>query len=58
METPTESDEGYPEEQPDQVDSDERGAPQERKPREAGKGRDAAEDSGPGKATGNPRSAG
>jgi hypothetical protein len=57
METPTESDEGYPEEQPDQVDSDDRGTPQERKARE-GEGREAAEDSGPGKATGNPGAAG
>jgi hypothetical protein len=57
METPTESDEGYPEEQPDQVDSDERGTPQERPARE-GEGREDEQESGPGKATGNPRSAG
>jgi hypothetical protein len=57
METPTESDEGYPEEQPDQVDPDERGTPQEGHARE-GEGSDGATESGDGKATGNPRSAG
>jgi hypothetical protein len=57
VETPTESDEGYPEEQPDQVDSDERGTPQERKARE-GESRGDGGESGPGKSTGNPRSAG
>jgi len=57
METPTESDEGYPEEQPEQVDPDERGMPQEGHARE-GEGSDDATESGDGKATGNPRSAG
>jgi hypothetical protein len=57
METPTESDAGYPEEQPEQVDPDDGGTPQKDREGEGG-GREDATDSDPGKATGNPRSAG
>ena len=54
METPQQSDEGYPEEQPDDVAPDSGHEP----PKEERKGREDPEESEPGKATGNPRSAG
>ena len=53
METPKQSDQGYPEEQPDDVAPDSGHEP----PKER-KGRDEEPESEPGKATGNPRSAG
>jgi len=56
METPDESSEGYPEEQPDDVAGDEG-----TKQREGGRDREAesgAPDNEDGTATGNPRSAG
>jgi len=56
METPDESGEGYPEEQPDEVAGDEG-----TKQREGGRDKDAeanAPDNEDGTATGNPRSAG
>jgi hypothetical protein len=53
VETPQQSDEGYPEEQPDDVAPDSGHEP----PKER-EGREDAEESEPGKATGNPRSAG
>jgi hypothetical protein len=55
VETPRQSDEGYPEEQPDEVAPDSGHEP--RKERE-GEGADDATESGDGTATGNPRSAG
>ncbi len=54
METPTESDAGYPEEQPEEVAPDGGDTPQEDSARQ-GEGSDEATD---GKATGNRRSAG
>ena len=57
METPTESNAGYPEEQPEEVDPEGGSTPQEDSARE-GEGSDDATESGDGKATGNPRSAG
>ena len=57
METPSESDAGYPEEQPEEVASEGHNAPQENRARE-GQGSDEATESGDGKATGNRRSAG
>ena len=57
METPKESDSGYPEEQPDEVAPDGGDTPQEESARQ-GQGSGAATESGDGKATGNPRSAG
>ena len=57
METPTESDAGYPEEQPEQVDPEGGDTPQEERERE-GQGSSGATESGDGKATGNPHSAG
>jgi hypothetical protein len=55
VETPRQSDEGYPEEQPDEVAPDSGHEPP--KERE-GEGADDATESGDGTATGNPRSAG
>jgi len=57
VETPTESNAGYPEEQPEEVDPGGGSTPQEDSARE-GEGSDDATESGDGKATGNPRSAG
>jgi hypothetical protein len=58
METPHPSDEGYPEEQPSEVDPEGGDTPQEDSERQSeGRSGDAAE-SGDRKATGNPRSAG
>ena len=57
METPSESDAGYPEEQPEEVAPDGGDTPQENRARQ-GEGGDEATESGDGKATGNPRSAG
>ena len=57
METPAESDVGYPEEQPEEVASDGGDTPQENRARE-GEGSGEATESGDGKATGNRRSAG
>jgi hypothetical protein len=56
METPTPSDAGYPEEQPDDVDPGGGDTPQEDRERQ-GEGQGATK-SGDGKATGNPKSAG
>ena len=53
MESPQQSDQGYPEEQPDEVAPDSGHEP----PKE-GKGREDEPESKPGKATGNPGSAG
>jgi hypothetical protein len=53
---PKESSEGYPEEQPGDVADDQGGASQDR-PDKTGEGEGATE-SGDGKATGNPNSAG
>ena len=55
METPQQSDEGYPEEQPDDVAPDSGHEPPKKR---EGEGRDEATESGDGTATGNPRSAG
>jgi hypothetical protein len=57
METPTESDAGYPEEQPEDVNPGGGDTPQEDRARE-GQGSGGATESGDGKATGNPKSAG
>jgi hypothetical protein len=57
METPKESGAGYPEEQPDEVAPEGGDTPQEDRERE-GQGDTAGSESGDGKATGNPRSAG
>ena len=57
METPKESDVGYPEEQPEEVAPDGGDTPQENRTRE-GQGGDEASRSGDGKATGNRRAAG
>jgi hypothetical protein len=58
METPNPADEGYPEEQPSEVDPEGGDTPQENRERQ-GEGRDGdATESGDGKATGNPHSAG
>ena len=57
METPKESDSGYPEEQPDEVSPEGGDTPQEDSARQ-GEGSGEATESGDGKATGNPRSAG
>jgi hypothetical protein len=57
METPKESDSGYPEEQPEDVAPEGGDTPQENRERE-GEGSGGATGSGDGKATGNPRSAG
>ena len=55
METPQQSDEGYPEEQPDEVAPDSGHEPPKKR---GGEGADESTESGDGKATGNPRSAG
>jgi hypothetical protein len=55
VETPQQSDEGYPEEQPDDVAPDSGHEPPKKRD---GQGRDEATESGDGTATGNPRSAG
>ena len=58
MENPNPSDQGYPEEQPESVDPEGGDTPQENRERQ-GEGRSGdATESGDGKATGNPRSAG
>ena len=57
METPRQSDAGYPEEQPAEVAPDQGDTPQQDTERE-GQGRSPATESGDGKATGNRRSAG
>jgi len=55
VESPQQSDQGYPEEQPEDVAPDSGHEP----PKERdGEGRDEDTESGSGKATGNPRSAG
>jgi hypothetical protein len=56
-ENPKESSQGYPEEQPGEVADEQGGASQDR-PAQTGEGSDEATESGDGKATGNPRSAG
>jgi hypothetical protein len=57
VETPSPSEAGYPEEQPEQVDPDGGETSQDDRDRTGEGGTDATE-SGDGKATGNPRSAG
>jgi hypothetical protein len=57
METPKESDAGYPEEQPEGVEPEGGDTPQEDRERK-GEGSTSSTESGDGKATGNPRSAG
>jgi hypothetical protein len=58
METPNPADEGYPEEQPSEVDPEGGDTPQEDRERH-GEGQEGhASEGGDGKATGNPRSAG
>jgi hypothetical protein len=57
VETPTPSDAGYPEEQPEEVAPEGGDTPQEDRARE-GQGGEEATESGDGKATGNRRSAG
>ena len=57
METPKESDSGYPEEQPDEVAPDGGDTPQEESARQ-GERLAGSTESGDGKATGNRRSAG
>ena len=57
METPKESDAGYPEEQPEAVNPEGGDTPQEDRARH-GEGSGPATESGDGKATGNRRSAG
>jgi hypothetical protein len=57
VETPSESDAGYPEEQPEEVAPGGGDTPQEDSARQ-GEGGDEATESGDGKATGNRRSAG
>lgn len=57
METPQKSDEGYPEEQPEEVAPDSGGASQEDRER-SGQGGSEATESGDGTATGNPDAAG
>jgi hypothetical protein len=54
VESPQQSDQGYPEEQPDEVAPDSGHEP----PKDPDKGRRDEKDSEAGKATGNPRSAG
>ena len=60
METPHESDEGYPEEQPTEVAGEQSGTDQRRGGEAAGRGEHGegsspGSESGDGKATGNPR---
>ena len=57
METPAESDAGYPEEQPEEVAPGGQNRPRENRAREGEAGDEAAE-TGDGTATGNRRSAG
>ena len=58
METPKESDVGYPEEQPEEVAPDGGDTPQENRAREGQGGDEAGRSGDDGKATGNRRSAG